>query len=233
VVRINKYLSEVGYCSRRAADSLILEGKVTINGEAACLGSKVNGDEDIRVMGKKLTPKSSERVIIAFNKPAGVECTAAKDVENNIIDYIGYKTRIYPVGRLDKASRGLILLTDDGELTNKLLRASEGHEKEYIVRVNKTFDDAFLENMSKGVPILGKVTAPCKLKRVSSDTFNIILRQGLNRQIRRMCEYFGLKVVDLKRIRFENIKLGSLKEGTYRTLTKEELSTLYDKTLKR
>ena len=210
-VRINKYLSEAGVCSRRGADRLIEEGRVSINGNHAFLGSVVN-----------------KEVLIAFNKPRGIVCTTAdpKSKDVNIIEYINYPERIFPVGRLDKDSEGLILLSNDGDLSNKIMKARNFHEKEYEVEVDKPFSDEFLKKMSEGVPILDTITRKCTLKRTGKTSFNIILTQGLNRQIRRMCEYFGYKVVRLKRIRIMNIRLGSLKSGTYRNITEKEYEEL-------
>lgn len=224
-IRLNKYLSESGICSRRQADLLIEQGKVTIDGTTAAVGSKVTKNQLVKVNGK--TVKQAEKlVLIAFNKPRGIVCTAESREPNNIIDYIKYPSRIYPVGRLDKDSEGIILLTNDGELANQILKARNHHEKEYIVKVNKSFSDDFIIKMASGVPILDTVTRKCKVKRIGKDSFSIILTQGLNRQIRRMCEYFGYKVVSLKRIRILNIHLGKLKTGQYRNITRKELETL-------
>ena len=224
-IRLNKYIASSGLCSRREADALIESGKVTINGEAAVQGTKVMDGDIVEVSGKKITPDDS-MVYIAFNKPLGVTCTTDQRDPSNIIDYIGYSERIFPVGRLDKNSSGLILLTNDGSIVNKLLRAENGHEKEYVVTVNRPYDKNFLKSMESGVPVLGQLTLPCKLKPVNDKTFKIILRQGLNRQIRRMCEYLGYKVTRLKRIRFMNINLGDLESGKWRYLTAEEKKEL-------
>jgi len=224
-IRLNKYIASSGLCSRREADALIESGKVTINGEAAVQGTKVMDGDIVEVSGKKITPDDS-MVYIAFNKPLGVTCTTDQRDPSNIIDYIGYSERIFPVGRLDKNSSGLILLTNDGSIVNKLLRAENGHEKEYIVTVNRSYDKNFLKSMESGVPVLGQLTLPCRLKPVNDKTFKIILRQGLNRQIRRMCEYLGYKVTRLKRIRFMNIHLGDLESGKWRYLTSEEKKEL-------
>ena len=226
-MRINKYLSEAGVCSRRGADKLIEEGRVTINGILALLGSTVSEGDEPRLDDKLITG-SAKKVLIAFNKPRGIVCTTAdpKSKDVNIVEYINYPERIFPVGRLDKDSEGLILLSNDGDLANKIMKARNYHEKEYEVEVDKPFDDEFLKNMSEGVPILDTVTRKCKLRRTGKTSFNIILTQGLNRQIRRMCEYFGYRVVKLKRIRIMNIKLGSLKSGTYRNVTEEEYNEL-------
>ena len=226
-MRINKYLSEAGVCSRREADRLIKEGRVTINGILALLGSILSEGDEVRVDGS-LIKGNTKKILIAFNKPKGIVCTTAdprsKDV--NIVEYINYPERIFPVGRLDKDSEGLILLSNDGDLSNKIMKARNYHEKEYEVEVDKPFDDEFLKKMSEGVPILDTVTRKCKLRRTGKTSFNIILTQGLNRQIRRMCEYFGYRVVKLKRIRIMNIKLGSLKSGTYRNITEVEYNEL-------
>ena len=226
-VRINKYLSEAGVCSRRGADRLIEEGRVSVNGTLAFLGSVVKNSDEVRLDGE-LVSKKTDKILIAFNKPRGIVCTTAdpKSKDMNIIEYINYPERIFPVGRLDKDSEGLILLSNDGDLSNKIMKARNFHEKEYEVEVDKPFDDEFLKRMSEGVPILDTVTRKCTLKRTGKTSFNIILTQGLNRQIRRMCEYFGYKVVRLKRIRIMNIKLGNLKSGTYRNITDKEYEEL-------
>ena len=217
-IRLNKYIASSGLCSRREADTLIESGKVTINGETAVQGSKVMDGDIVLVNGRKVTP-DDDMVYIAFNKPLGVTCTTDKRDPSNIIDYIGFDERIFPVGRLDKNSSGLILLTNDGSIVNKLLRAENGHEKEYLVTVNRPYDKNFLRSMESGVPVLGQLTLPCKLKPSGDKSFKIILHQGLNRQIRRMCEYLGYKVTRLKRIRFMNIELGGLETGKWRYLT--------------
>ena len=226
-MRINKYLSEAGVCSRREADRLIKEGRVTINGILALLGSILSEGDEVRVDGS-LIKGNTKKVLIAFNKPKGIVCTTAdpKSKDVNIVEYINYPERIFPVGRLDKDSEGLILLSNDGDLSNKIMKARNYHEKEYEVEVDKPFDDEFLKKMSEGVPILDAVTRKCKLKRTGKTSFNIVLTQGLNRQIRRMCEYFGYKVVKLKRIRIMNIRLGNIKPGTYRNVTEEEYNEL-------
>lgn len=224
-IRLNKYIASSGLCSRREADTLIESGKVTINGETAVQGSKVMDGDIVLVNGKKVTP-DDDMVYIAFNKPLGVTCTTDKRDPSNIIDYIGFDERIFPVGRLDKNSSGLILLTNDGSIVNKLLRAENGHEKEYLVTLNRPYDKNFLRSMESGVPVLGQLTLPCKLKPAGDKTFKIILHQGLNRQIRRMCEYLGYKVTRLKRIRFMNIELGGLETGKWRYLTSSEKKEL-------
>ena len=224
-IRLNKYIASSGLCSRREADTLIESGKVTINGVTAVQGTKVNDGDVVEVSGKKITPDDS-MVYIAFNKPLGITCTTDSRDPSNIVDYIGYKDRIFPVGRLDKNSSGLILLTNDGSIVNKLLRAENGHEKEYVVTVNRPYDKNFIRQMESGVPVLGQLTLPCKLKPEGDKTFKIILHQGLNRQIRRMCEYLGYRVTKLKRIRFMNIMLGDLDSGKWRYLTAEEKKEL-------
>lgn len=224
-IRLNKYIASSGLCSRREADTLIESGKVTINGETAVQGSKVMDGDIVLVNGRKVTP-DDDMVYIAFNKPLGVTCTTDKRDPSNIIDYIGFDERIFPVGRLDKNSSGLILLTNDGSIVNKLLRAENGHEKEYLVTVNRPYDKNFLRSMESGVPVLGQLTLPCKLKPAGDKSFKIILHQGLNRQIRRMCEYLGYKVTRLKRIRFMNIYLGDLETGKWRYLTSSEKKEL-------
>ena len=224
-IRLNKYIASSGLCSRREADTLIENGKVTINGVVAVQGTKVNDGDVVLVSGRKVTP-DDDMVYIAFNKPLGVTCTTDKRDPSNIIDYIGFDERIFPVGRLDKNSSGLILLTNDGSIVNKLLRAENGHEKEYLVTVNRPYDKNFIRSMESGVPVLGQLTLPCKLKPAGDKTFRIILHQGLNRQIRRMCEYLGYKVTRLKRIRFMNITLGDLETGKWRYLTSSEKKEL-------
>ena len=224
-IRLNKYIASSGLCSRREADTLIENGKVTINGVVALQGSKVLDGDVVEVNGRKVTPED-DMVYIAFNKPLGITCTTDTRDPSNIIDYIGFDDRIFPVGRLDKNSSGLILLTNDGSIVNKLLRAENGHEKEYLVTVNRPYDKAFIKSMGSGVPVLGQLTLPCKLKPAGDRTFKIILHQGLNRQIRRMCECLGYKVTRLKRIRFMNITLGDLDTGKWRYLTTEEKKEL-------
>ena len=231
--RLNKYLSEAGYCSRRAADKLIDEGRVTINNVVPEMGTKVIPGDEVKVDGKTILNDAKKRTYIAFNKPIGIVCTTDTDVEkNNIIDYINYPTRIFPIGRLDKDSEGLILLTDDGDIVNKILRASNNHEKEYIVTVDKPISQTFVQRMSAGIPLeeLGKTTKSCSVEKLSAFEFKIILTQGLNRQIRRMCEYLNYEVQSLKRTRIMNI-LQKCEVGTYRDLTDEELNTL-NETLK-
>lgn len=224
-IRLNKYLSDAGVCSRRQADRWVEEGKITINGNMAVMGQRVLPGDKVAVNGKPIK-KEEDKVLLAYNKPRGIVCTTSKVEKNNIVDYINYDKRIYPVGRLDKDSSGLILLTNQGELVDKILRGSNYHEKEYIVTLNKKITPEFLRAMGSGVPILDTVTRPCELEQMGPRTFRIILTQGLNRQIRRMCEYFDYKVVELKRVRIMNIRLGKLKEGTYRKIAGKELEEL-------
>lgn len=224
-MRLNKYLSDAGLCSRRQADQLIADGKIKINGIVAQMGQRVFPADKVSYNGKDIF-LNEELILIAFHKPRGIECTTDLNTKNNVIDYIHYGKKIFYVGRLDKDSRGLLLLTNDGNLADMIAKSVNNHEKEYIVRVNKKFDESFLEKMRAGVPILDTVTKKCKVTAVNEQTFKIVLTQGLNRQIRRMCSALGYKVVDLKRLRVMNIKLGNLKEGTYRNVSKEEYETL-------
>ena len=224
--RLNKYFSEIGYCSRRAADKLIEEGRVNINGQIAIMGQKIKVDDSIKVDGKLLDIKKNKDIYIAFNKPKGIVCTTDTKVEkDNIIDFINYPSRIFPIGRLDKASEGLILLTNDGDIVNKILRARNKHEKEYLVTVNKPITKEFILKMGEGVPILDTITRKCIVKQTHKKQFKIILTQGLNRQIRRMCEYLNFKVVKLQRIRIMNIKLDT-ESGIYRGLNQREIKSL-------
>ena len=225
--RINKYLSEVGYCSRRVADRLIEKGKVTINGKIAEIGAKVEEDDQVKVNGQRIEKSTKQKnIYLAFNKPVGIVCTTNRRVEsNNIIDFIKYPKRIFPIGRLDKPSEGLIFLTNDGDIVNKILRARNNHEKEYIVSVNRPINIDFINSMSKGVKILDTITKNCFVKQLGPKKFKIILTQGLNRQIRRMCETLGYRVRSLKRVRIMNIKL-DVATGKYREFTKEEISDL-------
>lgn len=225
LTRVNKYLSEVGYCSRRKADALIEQGRVTINGKVPEMGTKVGPGDEVRVNGELIVPPKKENVYLAFNKPIGIVCTTNPAEKKNIVDYINFPTRIFPIGRLDKPSEGLILLTDDGDIVNKILRARNNHEKEYIVTVDRLITDDFIERMSSGIPILDTVTRECEVEQLSKFVFRIVLTQGLNRQIRRMCEYLGYEVVKLKRIRIMNIEL-DVPVGKYRHLTTEELKEL-------
>ena len=224
-VRINKFLSEVGYCSRREADKLLEQGRITINGQLPELGTKVLPTDEVRVNGKLITEKDDPKIYLVVNKPAGIECTTNQTVRGNIVDFVNYPERIFPVGRLDKDSEGLIIMTNDGDIVNKILRARNNHEKEYIVTVDKTITDRFISRMGKGVPILDTVTKECRVERISNTTFRIFLTQGLNRQIRRMCEYFDYTVVALKRIRIMNISL-DIPVGKYRDITDTELTEL-------
>ena len=225
--RINKYLSEVGFCSRRAADILIEEGKVTINGEITEIGSKVEEGDQVEVEGQKIiNPTKQKNIYLAFNKPIGIVCTTDRRVEpDNVIDFIKYPKRIFPIGRLDKPSEGLIFLTNDGDIVNKILRARNNHEKEYLVSVNRPINKDFIQSMSNGVEILDTITKNCFVKQLGQKTFKIILTQGLNRQIRRMCEALGYRVRSLKRVRIMNINL-DVPTGQYRELTKKELLEL-------
>lgn len=224
-IRLNKFLSDAGFCSRRQADRLIEEGHVKVNNETALMGQKVTLLDKVTVDGKEVS-REEEQIVIVFNKPIGVECTTDKNNPDNIVDYINYKKRIYPIGRLDKNSQGLILLTNDGALVNNILKASNYHEKEYVVTVDKPITEEFIKQMSKGVKILDQVTRPCVVKKVNKHTFNIILTQGLNRQIRRMCETLGFKVQKLKRVRIMGVHLDNLPIGNYRNLTNSELDSL-------
>lgn len=225
-MRINKYISDTGLCSRREADKIVEEGRVTINGHIAHLGSLVETGDKVCIDGKPIGNKKKKPVYIALNKPVGIICTTERQVKGNIIDFVNYPERIFHIGRLDKDSEGLILLTNDGDIVNKILRSENNHEKEYIVTVNKPITPHFIKGMSSGVRILGTITKPCKVIPINDRTFRIILTQGLNRQIRRMCQAFGYEVVKLKRIRIMNIKLGDLKVGQWRHLTRTELSEL-------
>lgn len=226
LTRINKYLSEAGYCSRRAADKLIDQGRVTLNGVVPEMGTKIAPGDVVCVDGKEITPALEKHVYLAFNKPVGIVCTTDTRVEkDNIIDYINYDKRIFPIGRLDKPSEGLILLTSDGDIVNKILRARNHHEKEYVVTVHKPITDDFIEKMQAGVPILDTVTRKCKVTRLAQNTFKIVLTQGLNRQIRRMCEHLEYRVVALKRVRIMNITL-DVPIGEWRYLRPDELAEI-------
>lgn len=224
-VRINKFLSEAGVCSRREADRYVEEGKVKIDGVLAQMGSKVSKDSQVTFCGKPVK-KENKLVLIALNKPAGIVCTTDPGDPDNIISFINYGMRIYPIGRLDKDSEGLILLTNDGNIVNKILRAENKHEKEYLVTVNKEITPEFIKKMSMGVPILDTVTNQCFIEPTGKNSFRIILTQGLNRQIRRMCEHFEYRVVSLKRVRIMNIQLGRLKTGSWRNVTEKEIDEL-------
>jgi 23S rRNA pseudouridine2604 synthase len=224
-VSLNKYISETGICSRREADRWIEAGRIKINGKTAAKGNRVFENDLVTIDGKPLKSKPKS-VFIALNKPAGITSTTDRSDKDNIIDFVGHKERIFPIGRLDKASTGLIFLTNDGDIVNEILRAENNHEKEYIVTVDKPVDARFIKRMSAGIPILGTVTNPCFVEKTGPNAFKIILTQGLNRQIRRMCEYLDYQVMTLKRIRIMNIRLDGLKVGAWRDLTKEELSEL-------
>lgn len=227
--RLNKYISESGFCSRRGADKLIEANRVTINGEIPELGTKVKPGDVVKVDGKAIAASAknkSDRIYIAYNKPIGITCTTESHVRGNIIDAINHKERIFPIGRLDKPSEGLIFLTSDGDIVNKILRAENAHDKEYIVTVDKPISERFIERMSRGVPILGTITKPCIVRVKSRFVFTIILTQGLNRQIRRMCEYLGYEVKKLKRSRIMSVELGQLKPGQWRDLTKAEMNEI-------
>jgi 23S rRNA pseudouridine2604 synthase len=225
-IRLNKYLSEIGYCSRRAGDKLIESGRVSVNNKKANLGDRVNYNDEIKIDNKIVEKKSKRKIYLALNKPEGIVCTTDTRVEkDNIIDFINYPERIFPIGRLDKPSTGLILLTNDGDIVNKILRTEHNHEKEYVVKVDKPLSQTIIERMSKGVPILDTITKDCKVQKINSTEFKIVLTQGLNRQIRRMCEYFNYNVISLKRTRIMNIKLDTPK-GQYRELTEKEINSL-------
>jgi 23S rRNA pseudouridine2604 synthase len=224
-VRLNKYISATGACSRRQADQWIEAGRVTLNGKPATLGTQVAEADEVRVDGKLIAPRK-KRVYIALNKPVGITCTSEPDVAHNIIDLIGHSERIFPVGRLDKDSEGLILLTNDGDIVNEILRSENNHEKEYIVTVDRPITDLSLQMLASGVRIMGEMTKPCRVIRIGSQAFRIILTQGLNRQIRRMCSALGYKVQRLQRVRIVNVHLGSMAPGTWRNLTDAELAGL-------
>lgn len=225
--RLNKYISSSGFCSRREADRFIEEGKVTVNGKRAVVGMRVLPGQKVRVNGE-LIINDIEPIYIAFNKPVGVVSTTDPQEKDNIVNFIRHEQRIFPIGRLDKDSQGLILLTNDGDIVNKILRAGNNHKKEYIVKVNKPITKDFLTRMAEGVPILDRVTRRCEIEEINPFTFRISLIQGLNRQIRRMCEYFDYDVLKLERIQVMNIKLGSLGQGNWRDLTPTELEVLFD-----
>ena len=224
-MRINKFISETGVCSRREADKWVEARRVTINGELAGLGSVVGPGDDVRIDGRPIGEKK-EHVYIALNKPVGITSTTEAHIRENIVDFVGHSERIFPIGRLDKDSEGLILLTNNGDIVNQILRAENNHDKEYIVTVNRPITQMFLRGMASGVRILGTMTKPCEIIQVNERVFRIILTQGLNRQIRRMCEAFGYRVVRLQRVRIMHIHLGSLKVGKWRDLTQGELKDL-------
>ena len=224
--RINKFLSEAGYCSRRQADTLIEQGRVYVNKKPAKMGMKILEQDMIEVDGEKINQLKKKKIFIALNKPRGVVCTTNAGVEeNNIIDFLNFSERVFPIGRLDKTTSGLILLTNDGETANKILKTANNNEKEYVVKVNRPIPESILRKMSEGVPILGKITRKCIVKKIKTNQFKIILTQGLNRQIRRMCDHFDYKVVSLQRIRIMNIKL-DLPEGKFRLLNDQEIKGL-------
>lgn len=223
--RINKYIAETGFCSRREADKLIEQNRITINGKIPEMGTKVGPDDEVRIDGKLISEKKVRPIYLAFHKPVGIECTTNQSVKGNIIDFINYPERIFPIGRLDKDSEGLILMTNDGDIVNKILRSRNNHGKEYIVTVNKPITDRFIQRMANGIPILDTVTKKCKVEQISKYVFRIVLTQGLNRQIRRMCEYLGYEVTALKRIRIINISL-DVPVGKYRELTTQEIKEL-------
>jgi len=231
-MRINKFLGETGVCSRREADQWIAAGRVSVNGVMAVLGTQVKEGDEVRLDGKPLASKP-QRVYLALNKPMGVECTTDTDVPGNIVDFVGHKERIFPIGRLDKESEGLILLTNDGDIVNRVLRAEHEHEKEYIVSVDRPLTQEFLRGMANGVPVLETITNPCKVTQVGKNTFRIVLTQGLNRQIRRMCEYFDYTVRRLQRVRIMHIHLGPLPVGKWRNLTPAEVAPLLPAARKR
>lgn len=226
-MRINKFISETGFCSRREADKLVESGKVTINGEIAVLGSQAELGDDVRVNGNRIG-EQRRHVYIALNKPVGITSTSESHIKGNIVDFVGHAERIFPIGRLDKDSEGLILMTNDGDVVNPILRSEGKHEKEYIVTVDKPLTEAFVRGMSQGVKVLGSLTLPCKVTRVADRTFRIILTEGRNRQIRRMCEAFGYHVRKLKRIRIMNVHLGELPVGQWRDLSEDERRELFD-----
>lgn len=226
--RLNKYLSDAGVCSRRAADSAIEAGKVMVNGQVAQMGMKVTSDDEVLFEGRPVSNVGKKQILIAYNKPAGIVCTAEKREKNNIIEHLNYPERIYPIGRLDKDSTGLILLTNQGDLVNKIMRAVNAHEKEYVVTVDKEITADFIKKMAAGVYLdeLDVTTRKCQIKKLGPNKFDIILTQGLNRQIRRMCQALGYRVRTLKRVRIMNINLGDLKEDTYRDVSLKELKEL-------
>ena len=226
--RLNKYIADSGYCSRREADRLISEGRVRLDGRVGVLGDRVLPGMDVTVDGKRLSGEG-EKVYLLLNKPMGIVCTADPREPMNVVDYLAYPRRIFPVGRLDKDSEGLLLLTNDGEIVNRILRAAGGHEKEYEVRIDRPVTPEFVQQMSRGVPILDTVTLPCRVRRTGERSFNIVLVQGLNRQIRRMCEALGANVTHLRRVRIMNLRLGKLLPGQWRELTEEELAGLRER----
>lgn len=230
-IRLNKRISASGFCSRREADKLIEQKRVRVNGKLPELGTRCGPEDEITIDGNPIETvavNKTERVYIAYNKPVGITCTTERHVEGNIIDAIGHDQRVFPIGRLDKPSEGLIFLTSDGDIVNKILRAENAHEKEYVVRVDRPVTKAFIEEMSRGVPILDTVTKPCRVEKKGERVFQIILTQGLNRQIRRMCDHLGYKVEKLKRVRIMNVHLAKLKSGHWRNLTRVEMAEIND-----
>ena len=230
-VRLNKYIAATGFCSRREADRLVAARRVTVNGQPAGVGVVVGEGDEVRVDGQPLKlraarPGKRRHVYIALNKPVGITCTTESSVKGNIVDFVGHEQRIFPIGRLDKDSEGLILLTSNGDIVNEILRAENGHEKEYLVAMNKPVTDEFLRGMARGVPVHGQMTLPCRTSRIAKFGFRIVLRQGLNRQIRLMSAAFGYRVTQLRRVRIDNVRLGALKPGQWRNLTPEELRGL-------
>ena len=225
LTRLNKFIRETGVCSRREADKYIEEGRVTVNGKTPELGTKVSVDDDVRIDGNPIKKKEAA-IYIAFNKPAGIICTTERDIKHNIIDFINYPTRIFPIGRLDRASEGLIFLTNDGDIVNKILRAGNNHEKEYLVTVDKSITETFIRRMGNGIPILETVTKKCFVEQTGKFQFRIILTQGMNRQIRKMCSFLEYEVKSLRRFRIMNITLEGLKEGSWREFTKQEIETV-------
>ena len=225
-MRINKLLSNYGYCSRKEVSRLIEDKRIIVNGKLCEQGQWVEETDDILLDGEKV--KQKEKIYIALNKPRGIVCTSSREIKDNIIDFLNYRDYVFPVGRLDKDSEGLILMTNDGDMANKILSSESYHEKEYTVTLDNDFDDEFIYNMSKGVNILGTITRPCKVRRINNNTFNIILTQGLNRQIRRMCKVFGYNVIKLERIRIVSILLDGIEVGNWRELTKEEIENLME-----
>lgn len=226
-IRLNKYLSDAGICSRREADRMIESGRIRIGEHAAVMGERVKEGDTVLVDEKPVNPEE-KLILLAFHKPVGIECTCDRNNKDNIIDFIHYPKRLIYVGRLDKNSSGLILMTNDGELANRIAKSSEQHQKEYVVRVNKKITEDFLAKMAEGVPILDTITRPCEIRKIDDYTFDIILTQGLNRQIRRMCETLNYKVMELQRIRVMNIRLNLLKEGTYRRVSESEIIDLME-----
>ena len=224
-MRLNKFISETGVCSRREADAWIAAGRVTVNGQAAELGTRVSPEDVVCVDGRPVG-RPSRHVYLALNKPVGITCTTERHVRGNIVDFVGHRERIFPIGRLDKDSEGLILLTNNGDIVNEILRAENEHEKEYVVEVDRPVTGEFLRSMAAGVPILGTVTRPCVTGRLGRNRFRIVLTQGLNRQIRRMCEHFGYTVRQLRRVRIINVTLDGLAPGQWRNLTRRELAGL-------